>query len=407
MHANDAVMITSAYSAVLARLTATFAARPNNSRIEPGPLDCLELVVKDLERKAADGNSGKNSADSDPRLKGDLKAAKKAMKHLSVVENATMIEKERKLAKLLADKELELTHARQVNETLQQQNHALKSKAERAKEERKASKSQVKSIDELRQELEKARQECEKAEANVSELREATGHMQATEEEFKRKDMENRDIIRRLQRHNTEYDAKLRKLEERKESLEKELTDKRVENSGLLAQLLDAIQALSEEEESHRNAQQSVSGTTRNAVESTQIHTLPSAAHSELLEAFKNGVYATLTGSGDGYTDMRTLLAHLREDIGVDGESKAREFGFQSLEAFLRSTAMQERVLVGDAEGGTVYKARPNATNRHQHEASVISAEAAARRRDRRAFFDARERMQLAVDDERSRANAL
>lgn len=82
---------------------------------------------------------------------------------------------------------------------------------------------------------------------------------------------------------------------------------------------------------------------------------------------------------------------------------------------------MKDEVYVLDGEEGTVYKARPNATNRHQHEARVISAEAAARRRDRRAFFDARDRysfstdqyavisfrMQSAVDDERNRANAL
>lgn len=111
------------------------------------------------------------------------------------------------------------------------------------------------------------------------------------------------------------------------------------------------------------------------------------------------------------------------EDMGADGESKAREFGFESLEAFLRSTAMKDKVFVQDGDEGTVYKASTNATNRHQHEARVLSAEAAARRRSRRTFFDARDRysssswtntphisplrMQSAVDGERNRTNAL
>lgn len=71
------------------------------------------------------------------------------------------------------------------------------------------------------------------AEATVKEQREAMDHMLATEEESKRKDMENRgiaeyvvhinslpflDIIRLLQRNNMESDAKLRKLEQRSKS---------------------------------------------------------------------------------------------------------------------------------------------------------------------------------------------
>ncbi|KAH7709807.1 hypothetical protein AAVH_22906 [Aphelenchoides avenae] len=389
-----------------------------------------EMAQKETSLKAAESKNVA-SAEENSRLKTELKAASKAKNQLEELkrqlceaENATTSKKEKKLEQLLAGKEQELTHARQVYEALQQQNHTLKEEAERVKEERRSWKSHVKSTDELQQALEKAQQECAKADALVKEQREIIDHMQATEVEYKRKDMENRDIVRRLQRHNVESDAKIRRLEDRKESLEKQLTNKRVENSGLLSQLLDAIAALKAEEERHKNASQSGNGTTSNvpeAVQSEPAVSPPPARDRERLEAFKNGVYATLTGNVDGYTDMRTLLEHLREDIGTDGESNAREFGFESLEAFLRSTAMKDEVYVLDGEEGTVYKARPNATNRHQHEARVISAEAAARRRDRRAFFDARDRysfstdqyavisfrMQSAVDDERNRANAL
>ncbi|KAH7707496.1 RNA polymerase II-associated protein 3-like protein [Aphelenchoides avenae] len=394
----------------------------------------LRVVENGLEQKEAalTAAESKNTplAEENSQLKADLKAATKAKnqleemkKKLREAENAPMTEKEKNLDGLLSQKEQALRHAVRANETLQQQCHALKDEAERVKEERKSWKSQVKSTEELQRRLEKARQETAKAEATVKEQREAMDHMLATEEESKRKDMENRgiaeyvvhinslpflDIIRLLQRNNMESDAKLRKLEQRNESLEKQLTDKRVENSGLLSQLLNAVEALKTEQELHRDAAQSGSETTNQAIEATQsVAVSPPAAASEQLEAFKNGVYATLTGNVDGYSDMRTLVEHLREDIGADGESKAREFGFESLEAFLRSTAMKDQVFVQDGEDGSVYKARPNATNRHQHEARVISAEGAARRRDRRAFFEARDRMQSAVDDERNRANAL
>lgn len=38
----------------------------------------------------------------------------------------------------------------------------------------------------------------------------------------------------------------------------------------------------------------------------------PSAEDTDRLEAFENGVYATLSGNVDGYADMRTLLEDLR-----------------------------------------------------------------------------------------------
>lgn len=73
--------------------------------------------------------------------------------------------------------------------------------------------------------------------------------------------------------------------------------------------------ALKAEEERHKNASQSGNGTTSNvpeAVQSEPAVSPPPARDRERLEAFKNGVYATLTGNVDGYTDMRTLLEHLR-----------------------------------------------------------------------------------------------
>lgn len=50
----------------------------------------------------------------------------------------------------------------------------------------------------------------------------------------------------------------------------------------------------------------------------------------------------------------------LRSDEEIDGERKARQFGYDSFESFLQSPAMSARVLIAqDAEGNRLYKAYP------------------------------------------------
>ncbi|KAH7703230.1 hypothetical protein AAVH_29602, partial [Aphelenchoides avenae] len=66
------------------------------------------------------------------------------------------------------------------------------------------------------------------------------------------------------------------------------------------------------------------------------------------------------------------------ESEDIDGEKRASEHGYESLEAFIRSLTMKDRVIVVDSLDGTVYKARPNADTQHILDAQVEGAQYAA-----------------------------
>lgn len=74
-------------------------------------------------------------------------------------------------------------------------------------------------------------------------------------------------------------------------------------------------------------------------------------------------------------------MTDFSEDAAIDGDAMAARFGYQNLEAFLRSSAMASKVVVtANAQGGTVYKARPNETNLHLHREQQIGLEYATNR---------------------------
>lgn len=65
----------------------------------------------------------------------------------------------------------------------------------------------------------------------------------------------------------------------------------------------------------------------------------------------------------------------------MEGEEKARSFGYRSFLDFLRSSEMLERVvIVEEPELGVVYKARQRAEVAHIQQAQAISAEHAMRK---------------------------
>lgn len=65
----------------------------------------------------------------------------------------------------------------------------------------------------------------------------------------------------------------------------------------------------------------------------------------------------------------------------MDGEEKARLFGYKSFLDFLRSSEMLERVVVvEDPDRGIVYKARQRTEIAHIQQAQAISAEHVVRK---------------------------
>lgn len=107
------------------------------------------------------------------------------------------------------------------------------------------------------------------------------------------------------------------------------------------------------------------------------------------LPGFADSVYATMFSRAEGYDNLGELLRHLRyvplgfqlaerqrfsEDTNRNAEEEARRFGYDSFTAFLRSPSMSGRVLVErTADGGILFKAMPNETNRHLRREQEIS----------------------------------
>lgn len=80
-------------------------------------------------------------------------------------------------------------------------------------------------------------------------------------------------------------------------------------------------------------------------------------------------------------------MLNLSEDTVIDGDAMAGRFGYQNLEAFLRSSAMASKVVAtAKTEGGAIYKARPNETNLHLHREQQIGLEYATTRQVTYAF---------------------
>ncbi|KAH7699246.1 hypothetical protein AAVH_33650, partial [Aphelenchoides avenae] len=102
------------------------------------------------------------------------------------------------------------------------------------------------------------------------------------------------------------------------------------------------------------------------------------------LKHFSDQLYATLVGRTEGYNSIEQLLAEFKEWSGMDGEAKARSFGYKSFLDFLRSSEMLKRVvIVEEPESGVVYKARQRADIAHIQQAQAISADHAMRKRVR------------------------
>ncbi|KAH7711138.1 hypothetical protein AAVH_21576 [Aphelenchoides avenae] len=117
-----------------------------------------------------------------------------------------------------------------------------------------------------------------------------------------------------------------------------------------------------------------------NAAETSSSQTVDEAD----LKHFADQLHATLVGRPEGYNNIQQLLTEFQEWSGMDGEAKARSFGYKSFLDFLRSSKMLERVvIVEEPELGVVYKARQRAEIAHIQQAQAISADHAMRKRVR------------------------
>lgn len=58
------------------------------------------------------------------------------------------------------------------------------------------------------------------------------------------------------------------------------------------------------------------------------------------------------------------------EDHGINGDEMARDYGYDSLQHFLRSPEMAPKIIVEAGPNGVLYKGIPNETNAHLREAT-------------------------------------
>ncbi|KAH7706042.1 hypothetical protein AAVH_26745 [Aphelenchoides avenae] len=258
-----------------------------------------------------------------------------------------------RLHRTLHEKESALHYLQHAYDSVHAQNHDYKEELQRQKQKRMSAKTQLKA--------------SEAVEAQIAELKAERGRIMETIA----------DLTHNLQR----LDAEII-VYKRKEMDQKALHDKDV---GAPSSATDG-------------------NTSHIGIVSEKL--IPDSNHERLI-AFKDAVYATLFSRVEGHMDMKSILDDLRESEDIDGEMRAREHGYDSLEAFLRSLTMKDRVIVVDSLGGTVYKARPNADTQHIHDAQLEGAQYAAERRIRSAVNNATNRMRDALKDERDRATSL
>ncbi|KAH7712850.1 hypothetical protein AAVH_19799 [Aphelenchoides avenae] len=106
------------------------------------------------------------------------------------------------------------------------------------------------------------------------------------------------------------------------------------------------------------------------------VDPITAARDQDAIQHFVTTVYTTLYSLPHGYDSIARLLRDLSEDSGLDGESVASELGYESFEAFLHSSEMAPRILVGASpDGRPRYKVYPTKADLERYVAQQLGTD--------------------------------